>query len=663
MSNVAALLKGRGVDVADGVYLERADNREPVLEEYLRALVARFPRLKSRANRLRKFIASVNSLEAEMKAKGDADLVAAYKAACLDMQRNGFDDKLIARAFAAIRDASRRTLGMRHYDVQLLGGWALLQGMIAEMATGEGKTLVATLAACTAAGSGATVHVITVNDYLSSRDAKANEPIYAFFGFEVGIIEQGMQPDQRRSQYAKDIVYVSNKEIVFDYLKDRIATGGALGTHHSLRRLYRGTQQAPLLLRGLHVAIVDEADSVLIDEARTPLIISETQPDEHGTEFYQTALELASQLHHGEHYETNAQRETWLTPKGEEHLRDLTENLDGLWSSAVWRRELIEKGLSALHAFHLDQHYIIAEGKVQIVDESTGRVMPDRSWEKGLHQMIETKEGVEITGQRKTLSRMTYQRFFRRYLLLAGMTGTAAEIEPELRRVYDLQIMKIPTNLPSRRKRLPNHCWLASDARWEAIANRAAELSSQGRAVLIGTRSVEASEQLSTRLTHSGIEHTVLNARQDEEEADIVAQAGQPGRITVATNMAGRGTDIKLSEQVAENGGLHVILTEYHESARVDRQLFGRCARQGEPGTAEAMVCIEDELFRRYAPMLSKLAAGVVPRNGKLSPLVLHALVSIGQALAERHNRGIRMSTLKQDKKLQQMLSFSGTPN
>lgn len=663
MSNVTALLKGRALDIADGVYLERADNREPVFEEYLRALVARLPSLSLRAERLRAFVASVNALEAEMKSKNDTALVAVHKTACLDMQRKGFSDSLNARAFAAIREASRRTLGMRHHDVQLLGGWALLQGMVAEMETGEGKTLVATLAACTAAGSGAAVHVITVNDYLAKRDAETNTPLYAFFGLTVGVIEQGMQPDQRRAQYANDIVYVSNKEIVFDYLKDRIATGGALGAHFSLRRLYRGTQQTLLLLRGLHVAIVDEADSVLIDEARTPLIIAETQPDEHGAELYQTALDLASQLRRGEHYEINAQRETWLTSKGKENLRELTANLGGLWSSDVWRRELIEKGLSALHAFHRDQHYIVVEDKVQIVDEFTGRVMPDRSWERGLHQMIEAKEGVEITGQRKTLSRMTYQRFFRRYLLLTGMTGTASEIAPELRRVYDLQVMKIPTNLPCRRQYLPNHCWLTSEERWKAVANRVTELSRQGRAVLIGTRSVEASEQFASLLAQRGIQHSVLNARQDKEEADIIAQAGQPGRITVATNMAGRGTDIKLAEQVSEKGGLHVILTEFHESGRVDRQLFGRCARQGEPGTVEAMVCIQDELFRRYAATLSRLATNSAMRNGNASPLLLKALVRVAQAVAEHHNRGIRMSTLKQDKKLQQMLGFSGTPN
>ena len=663
MSNVAALLKGRGVDVADGVYLERADHPEPVVEEYLRAFVARMPSLSSRAARLHAFVARVNAQEAAMRAQDQPGLLAIFRAACTDMQRQGVDDAPVACCFAAIREASRRVLGLRHYDVQLLGGWALLQGMVAEMHTGEGKTLAATLAACAAAGTGAVVHVITVNDYLATRDAQTNAPLYGFFGLTVGSIEQGMLPDQRRAVYAKDIVYVSNKEVVFDYLKDRIATGGALGAHHSLRNLYRDARQAPLLLRGLHVAIVDEADSVLIDEARTPLIISETRPDAHGAALYQTALELAARLQRGKHFEISAQRETWINPVGAEYLRLETGSMGGLWSSDIWRRELIEKALSALFCFHRDQHYIVVEDKVQIVDEFTGRVMPDRSWESGLHQIIEAKEGVEITGQRKTLSRMTYQRFFRRYLLLTGMTGTAAEVGPELRRVYDLRVMKIPTNLPSQRKHLPNQCWVTSLERWEAVANRGAELSRQGRAVLIGTRSVEASEHLGTLLAQRGIDHTVLNARQDKEESEVVAQAGQPGRITVATNMAGRGTDIKLGEHVAEHGGLHVILTEFHESARVDRQLFGRCARQGEPGTVEAMVCLEDELFRRYVPTLRNVAGRSAPRKGKVAPLLLRVLVDVAQALAEHHNRGVRTRTLKHDRKLQQMLGFSGTPN
>lgn len=660
MSNVSALLRSGTLKVSDGVYLERAEQKEPLLEEYLRALLARAPQLRSRARRLRELTAQTNLLEPEMQASSDSALAASLQAACLEMRRRGFTDPLVARAFAAIREASVRTLGLRHYDVQLLGGWALLQGMIAEMETGEGKTLVATLAACAAAIAGAAVHIVTVNDYLARRDAETNGPLYRFFGLGVGVIAQGMAPQERQQQYACDVVYVSNKEIVFDYLKDQLATEGALDTHYRLRGLYRPDRPPRLLLRGLHVAIVDEADSILVDEARTPLIISETQPDPHGADWYRRAIGYAEKLARGEHFEINAHREVWITPEGEQRIAELAADQPGIWGSALWRRELVEKALSALWCFQRDQHYIVEEGKVQIVDEFTGRVMPDRTWEQGLHQMIEAREGCEITGQRKTLARMTYQRFFRRYLLLGGMTGTASEVAPELRRVYDLEVMRVPTHRPSQRQRLGKRCLPTSGERWSAVATRIAELKSQGRPVLVGTRSVEASEQLSAHLTGHGIEHTVLNARQDKQEAETVAQAGQLGRITVATNMAGRGTDIKLAQEVCGRGGLHVILTEFHESKRVDRQLFGRCARQGEPGTVEAMVSLQDDLFRRYASPLCRLAETVAGRRGAVPSWLLFVLVTYAQAMAERRNARQRIATLKQDRKLQSLLAFSG---
>jgi preprotein translocase subunit SecA len=663
MSNVSALLKGRSLKVSDGVYLERAHEREPVLEEYLRALVARMPKLKSRTKRVGRFVAMANAAEPEIHALDDPGLVADLRATCIEMRQQGLTDKLLARAFAAVREASLRTLGMRHHDVQLIGGWTLLQGMIAEMNTGEGKTLVATLAACAAAAAGASVHVITVNDYLAERDAESNSPLYDFFGLRVGVVIQGLSPEQRRAEYACDVVYVSNKEVVFDYLKDRIATGDALATHYRLRRLYGSGQQPSVILRGLHVAIVDEADSILIDEARTPLIISETVADEHGGELYHTALELARRLVRGEHFNITEHREVWLTGKGEQYLREITADLSGVWTSTLWRNELLQKALTALWCYERDQHYIVQEDKVEIVDEFSGRVMPDRSWESGLHQMIEAKEGCEITGQRRTLSRMTYQRFLGRYLMLCGMTGTAAEVMPELKRVYDLEVFRIPTRLPISRKRLDNRCWTSSEGRWQAVAQRAIELSRNGAAVLIGTRSVEASESLSLRFQEQGVAHAVLNARNDREEAEIVAQAGQPGRITIATNMAGRGTDIKPAEEVLKMGGLHVILTEFHESARVDRQLFGRSARQGQPGTVEAMVSLEDDLFGRYAPLPLAIVKRVSAANGTTPRRLLNLLVDYAQLVAEKHNAGIRMSTLKQDRKLQSSLAFSGTPN
>jgi preprotein translocase subunit SecA len=297
---------------------------------------------------------------------------------------------------------------------------------------------------------------------------------------------------------------------------------------------------------------------------------------------------------------------------------------------------------------------------VQIVDEFTGRVMPDRSWEQGLHQMIEAKEGCELTGKRRTLSRMTYQRFFRRYLRLGGMTGTGTEISTELRRVYGLEVMRIPTHLPPRRTRLPDRCWLRDAERWVSVADRAEQVAAEGRAVLIGTRSVQASERLAAEFAARGLAHAVLNARHDKEEADIVAQAGQPGRITIATNMAGRGTDIKLSSLVRDGGGLHVILTEFNESRRIDRQLFGRCARQGDPGTIEAAVSLEDELFRRYSPRLTGLVARSCGRGALVPGWLAALLVYSGQRTASASNLRARMATLREDRKLERLLSFSG---
>lgn len=323
------------------------------------------------------------------------------------------------------------------------------------------------------------------------------------------------------------------------------------------------------------------------------------------------------------------------------------------------RQELAQKALSALHSFHRDQHYILAEDKVQIVDEFTGRVMADRTWERGLHQMIEAKEGCEITGQRRTLAQITYQRFFGRYLLLAGMTGTAKEVEPELKRVYDLSVVRIPTHKPSRRRRQPDKVYATPEARWQAVADRAAQVAAAGRSVLIGTRSVAASETLGELLADRGISHRVLNARQDETEAESVALAGQPGAITVATNMAGRGTDIKLAREVEAQGGLHVILTEFHESARVDRQLFGRSARQGDPGSVEAMVCWRDEVFVRFAPWLSALARRFRKADG-LAGGWFRALVWLAQGKSEREGRRERLETVKRDRKWLEALGFVG---
>lgn len=658
MFDVRALLAGRGIEVGDGSYLERVDRPVHAIEEWLRDMLARYSAGSAKPSS--RFVRQVNALEEGVRAQSDNQLQDGMRQIAAEMQREGFRDDLLAAGFAIVREAARRTLGMRHHDVQLLAGYTLLKGKTAEMATGEGKTLAATLGVCTAAATGASVHVVTVNDYLAERDAEQNLALYEFFGLTVGVVKQDVSIEERRAQYERDVVYVSNKELTFDYLKDIISWGGTLSLQVKLRQLQQARPQAGSILRGLHVAIVDEADSVLIDEARTPLIISETLPDDLDEAVYQQALSIAQGLVAQTDYVIGKDRDVWLTDAGASKVQELSAELGNIWKSVLWQKELVQKALSALHAFHRDQHYITVDNKVQIVDEFTGRVMPDRTWERGLHQMIEAKESCEISGQRKTLAQITYQRFFGRYLLLAGMTGTAKEVAPELKRVYDLSVVRIPTHKPSRRTRLADRLFGTSEERWKEVARRAVEIAAQGRSVLIGSRSVAASEILSRLLESQGVEHAVLNARQDKDEAESVSNAGQAGRITVATNMAGRGTDIKLSPEVAERGGLHVILTEFHESARVDRQLFGRSARQGDPGTVEAIVSLEDELFCRYVPYLSAISRPYLLGGDRSGTLMLKALVAYAQSKAERHNRRIRLDTVQRDRKWLAALGFVG---
>jgi preprotein translocase subunit SecA len=644
--------------LGDGPYLERLDAVRAPWEERLRALLDRLPRLEGQ--RTRAFLRMTNALEDGVRTHADAELRPRLDDVVRQIRKEGFSDRALASAFALVREASRRTLGMRHHDVQLLAGRALLRGRLAEMSTGEGKTLAATLAAVTAAVTGAAVHVVTVNDYLAERDAEHNRRLFELLGLSVGVVLQDMEVPKRREAYACDITYVSNKELTFDYLKDCIALGEASLTQQRLRELAGGRRGEPSILRGLHVAIIDEADSVLIDEAGTPLIISETLPDDLDPAIYSQSIALAGSLRTGIDFVLGEHRDIWLTPRGKQAVREASAGYGGLWQSPLWREEFIQKALSAIHGFQRDQHYILAEGKVQIVDESTGRVMPDRTWERGLHQMIESKEGCEITGQRRTLAQITYQRFFGRYLLLCGMTGTAQEVAAEVKRCYDLSITKIPTHKPSRRKRLADRICANSELRWREVARRAAEMAATGRSVLVGTRSVEASERLGALLESAGIVHAVLNARQDKTEAEAVAQAGQPGRITVATNMAGRGTDIKLAPEVEQAGGLHVILTEFHESARVDRQLFGRCARQGDPGSTEAIVSVDDELFQRFAPPPGRWLMRALVRRQRLSERWLRGWVTYVQVRAERHYRRQRTDTMRRDGEWIRALGFVG---
>jgi preprotein translocase subunit SecA len=583
------------------------------------------------------------------------------------LREQGFADAVVAKCFALIREASTRTVAKRHFPVQLIGGRVMLKGMIAEMETGEGKTLTATLPAAAAALAGIPVHIITVNDYLADRDSKWMYPIYHLLGLRVGTIVHGMEPSARRAAYAAHVTYCTNKEVAFDYLKDRIVLGRETGRAGlQVERLYDKRPRVDrLLLRGLHFAIVDEADSVLVDEARTPLIISGSEDsDTSEQETCQTALSLASTMTMDRDFIIERHnRSAKLLPSGLELIEDASVTLGGVWKRRHWREQLVTQALSAQHLYLDGKQYLIKEGKIQIIDEYTGRVMPDRSWEHGLHQMIEVKEGCAMSRRTQPLARISYQRFFRRYLWLSGMTGTAREVAGELWSTYKLATARVPTNKPSRRERWGTQIHATEEEKWKAIVDRITEMHRKGRPVLVGTRSVKASEHLSNLLTERNLSNQLLNARQDFIEAMIIAEAGQPGRITVATNMAGRGTDIILGPKVAELGGLHVIATELHEARRIDRQLFGRCGRQGDPGSCEAIISAEDELQKSHSRGIWKVVSQMASarRQGMPSPLRGFNL-RVAQRSAERLHRRMRRDLLKIDEHLDATLAFSGRP-
>jgi preprotein translocase subunit SecA len=449
----------------------------------------------------------VNSYGAPLRKISDRKLTDEAGKVRMRLHKEGLTSQPIAHSFALVREASVRTTGMKHYGSQLTGGLVLLRGMIAEMETGEGKTLTATLPASTAALAGIPVHIVTVNDYLTARDAELMGPLYKLLGLSVGCITHDLTPDERRVAYDSDITYCTNKELAFDYLRD-ILTLSDMTEPLRLQgeSLYaRSARSSRLMLRGLHYAIVDEADSILIDEAKTPLIISATSDSKEKEQFLEEALQMANSLNEGEDFKVDSNnRKILLTNKGEEIIQDMASELGPLWSSPVRQKEIVTLALSASHFFIFDEHYIVRDNKVQIVDEYTGRVMEDRSWERGLHQLIELKEGCEISGMRETLAKMSYQKFFRRYLHIAGMTGTAKEVRKELLSVYGLNTVFVPTNRPVIRKRLPDSIFPKASDKWAFVVERIGELHSSGRPVLVGTRSVAASELVSRLLFDAG---------------------------------------------------------------------------------------------------------------------------------------------------------------
>jgi preprotein translocase subunit SecA len=648
------------------IYLEQPERRETALDAIAVAAHAELVATsgRRRAKSLKKIVPLVERHADEYRTMATEDIPAAVRDVATALRRTtDFPDAMTARAFALIRELSERILGKRHFDVQVVGAFAMIKGMLAEMATGEGKTLTATLVAGTAGLAGVPIHVITVNDYLVQRDAELMRPLYEKLGLTVGVVVAGQTAQRRRAAYACDITYCTNKELTFDYLRDRMLLGQSAGDLTlKMEALSTAAPRAQQLrLRGLHFALIDEADSVLIDEGRTPLIISGTAESDINAEAVALALELAQTFEASVDYLLSVEeRRVFLTVRGQERVTAFAKGRGRPWNSMITRDELAREALAAIHLFKRGEQYVIADGKVQIVDEYTGRVMPDRFWSDGLHQMIEHKEGCEQSQRRTTIARITYQRFFRRYRRFAGMSGTLQPVARELWRVYRRKVVTIPTNKPVRRIHRPDVVLGSEAAKWKLIVDRVAALHVRDVPVLIGTRSVVASERASEELDKAGLPHTVLNAAQDKHEAEVVAQAGQRGRITVATNMAGRGTDIHLGDGVEQIGGLHVIMTERHDARRIDLQLAGRAGRQGQPGSFEAILSLEDALLDFPTARALVHLAGAA--RGAWGDRLGRFAQRYAQRRWERIHAYMRYELLRSDQWQTKTLAISGRP-
>ncbi len=567
----------------------------------------RLPVFTAQAARSRwsRLVGRINSLESALQSSSEEEL----RRQSLSLRYRALSGEshlaLLPEAFALMREAASRTLGMRHFDVQLLGGIAMCHGAIAEMQTGEGKTLTATLPLYLAALEDKGAHLATANDYLAARDAAIMRPAYKLLGMTVGVIESSTARPLRQKAYRCDVTYAASREFGFDFLRDRLLLGRQGTTNRDLLggmlgQRPSGTASDPVQ-RSQHFILVDEADSILIDEARTPLIVSSLpgNSQDAAAALYRWAATVTAAFEEAIDYEyDHKERSVTLRPPGRRKVREL-EKPDAIDAIAMFDiYEHVERAIKVDREFFLDRHYIVRDGEIVIVDENTGRLAEGRKWRDGIHQAIEAREGVTVSVKTGEAARVTVQDFYLRYERLCGMTGTAATSRRELKRIYQAAVSVIPTNRPPLRKCWPDKVFGTSEEKWQAIVGEVAEQHALGRPVLIGTRSIDKSEILARLLRQAGIEHHVLNARRHAEEAKIVASAGELGRVTVATNMAGRGTDIKLGERVREAGGLHVICTELHESARIDRQLVGRCARQGDPGSFRQFMALDDDIIK-----------------------------------------------------------------
>ncbi len=615
----------------------------------------------------RRVAAAAAGQVAAWQALAPAAKPAALSALAAGLRRDGLRGESLAGALGAVAATAAATLGQQPYATQLFAAAALLDNRMAEMATGEGKTLAIALAAAVAALAGMPVHVITANDYLAGRDAGQLAPFYAALGLTSAHLAPDQPPDAKRATYRRDIVYATAKELAFDYLRDRLAVGPLHDVERAAAGLGGGSAAPAPAMRGLCMALLDEADSILLDEAEVPLILSRAAPHAARRAFLWQALAVARTLQaEADFVLQGAERRVELTAAGDARLAESTGRLGGPWRRSRWRREVMATALAGLHLFHRDTHYLVRDDRVELLDEVTGRTAAGRVWSRGLQTIVEMKEGLPPSPETETLTQITFQRFFRRYWRLGGISGTLREARAELRRVYGATVVQVPLNRPGRRVDLPPCLFADEPARLAAACARVRALQAAGRPVLVGTDSVGDSHAFGEVLQRAGVAHRVLNALQDTNEAEIVAQAGHAGRITVATRMAGRGTDIALDDAAREAGGLHVLSLQHNPSRRLDRQLAGRAARHGDPGSAESWLLKTYSTLsgHRGGPMLGawiRRSAFLGDAGVRLHrSIVLRGVVRWTQWREERRRAAVRALLLRQHQESQRRLSFAG---
>ena len=628
------------------------------------SLAGRWKNWRENRERLVKRSQEIERTIGQWSSRTDADMVEEVTRVAPLLLRKPFPEEALVSGLACTAIAAQRTLGLSPYPEQLQGASALFDGYLAEMATGEGKSLSISLAATLMAITRLPCHIITSNDYLAQRDAEELSKLYRFFGLRSDCVIGTKEPLDRMLGYAADITYTTPKEVLADFLRDKLKVGRIQDPTRQLIRRLGGfpNQQSNLVLRGLHFGIVDEADSVLIDEAITPLIISRPVKDSQLEQAMKTALEVCRLLESGIDYEVDYRfREIYISEDRWEQLKPAISRFPPWWRNEERFREAIKLTLRVREFYHKDIEYVVQDEKVGIIDQSTGRIMPDRTWQSGIHQAVEVKEHLPMSANNESMASLSFQRFFRCYPHLSGLSGTVQEASLEFWTNYHLPTVSIPTHRPSQRRQEPEIIVRTRTEKWEMIASEVQDLRAQSRPVLIGTRSIQASEELATLFRDLGIPFQLLHATRHAEEAQIVSHAGETSQVTITTNMAGRGTDIKLGPGVAEQGGLHVIITERNDSARIDRQLIGRAGRQGDPGSYRLILSLEDELLQRN-PLNQNVASylhGHLRNLPACRALVHHAFI-LAQNKAEKTGRRTRLRTLKNDTWLDENLTFAG---